>query len=44
MYGLSIEDIDEKNKFLLTDLIDKLEMFEKNQIKQLMESKPEYIF
>lgn len=44
LYGLSIEDIDEKNKFLLTDLIDKLEMFEKNQIKQLMESKPEYIF
>lgn len=44
LYGLSITQIDDKNNFFLADLIDKLEMSERNQIEQLMESKPEQFF
>jgi hypothetical protein len=44
VYGLSITHIDDKNKFLLSGLIDELEMTERNRIKQLMESKPEQFF
>ena len=43
MYGLAIVHIDDKSKYLLSDLINKLEQTE-NKIKQLMESKPEQPF
>jgi|GEM_PF-949677 len=44
MHGLSITNIDDKNRFLLSDLINKLEMSEQNEIKRLMESKQDQFF
>jgi hypothetical protein len=44
VYGLAIVHIDDKSKYLLSDLINKLEQTERNKIKQLMESKPEQPF
>jgi organic hydroperoxide reductase OsmC/OhrA len=43
VYGLAIVHIDDKSKYLLSDLINKLEQTERNKIKQLMESKPEQL-
>ena len=43
MYGLSIIHIDDKNKFLMSELIDELEDIEKNSIKLLLEEKSIYL-
>ncbi|HEY8500569.1 MAG TPA: PilZ domain-containing protein [Clostridia bacterium] len=44
VYGLAIENIDDKSKFILSALINKLEAMERDKIEQLMDSKPEEPF
>lgn len=44
VYGLLLTYIDDKNKSLLTDLIDELEKADTEQIKQLVKSKREQIY
>jgi len=44
VYGLAIAHIDEKSKFLLSELINKLEAAERDKLKKLMDSKPQQPF